>query len=58
MFKYVSGLNHPEFTRYLVSENRKYTIEESYLYNLLEGKDIDDTAENGRVVWWYPRYAI
>jgi hypothetical protein len=39
--KYISGINHPEFSRYLLSENRKYTTEESYLYKILEGEEID-----------------
>jgi hypothetical protein len=49
--KYISGLDYPEFTRYLVSENRNYTKEKSYLYKTLEGEEIDinDEAMNGRL---------
>jgi hypothetical protein len=45
--KYISGLNYTGFTRYLISENRKYTTvkrlktEESYLYKILEGEEFD-----------------
>jgi hypothetical protein len=48
---YISGINYPGFTRYLVSENRKYTTEESYLYKLLEGEeiDIDIAARDGHL---------
>jgi ankyrin repeat protein len=39
--KYISGLNHPGFTRYSISKNRKYTIRKSYLYKQLEGRKIN-----------------
>jgi hypothetical protein len=58
MAKYISEINYPKFTRYLVLENRKYTLvvtsktEKSYLYKLLEGEetDIDEMAINDRIV--------
>jgi hypothetical protein len=49
--KYISKLNNPEFSRYLVSKNRKYTTKESYLYKILEGEDIgiNNAARNGHL---------
>jgi hypothetical protein len=48
---YISGITHSGFTRYLASENRKYTIEESYLYKILEyiETNINDVTLNGKL---------
>jgi hypothetical protein len=47
--KYISGINYPGFTRYLVSENIGYTTKGSYLSSKLRGKkiNINHAAEYG-----------
>jgi hypothetical protein len=51
ILKYISVLNHPGFTRYSASENRKYTTKVSCLYKLVKDDEINihEAGKNGNL---------
>jgi hypothetical protein len=51
IFQHISTLEHSNITRYLISENKKYTLNYSYLYKILKNEkiNINKEIENGHL---------